>query len=384
MKISRLIESLEQRAPSAFAESWDNVGLLVGDPSWSAQSAVVSIDLTERALLLAERIGARLIVNHHPCIFGRGLSKVTPSSSKGTSDLVYRALEKRIAVYASHTNFDRCALEVPHLISRSMGLKLQGRLNESVRHGEPSALRKMVVFVPRTHAEQVREALAEAGAGEIGNYDSCAFLSSGEGTFRGNDRTRPFLGEPGILERAQEVRLETIYPFARERALLLALRKAHPYEEIAYDLYPVLQSPTPRGLISGLGYGFWGDFERPISFAEFCHRVTQTFQVQSFWSTEPAPRKIQRMAFAAGKGTSLLEAAKSVGCDVFVTGEVGYHGALASKRSGTAVFELGHRESERFFPRVMRGWLRTAGLSKVSVLSFAEQKILTIQGGKSK
>jgi dinuclear metal center YbgI/SA1388 family protein len=384
MKISKVIEALEQRAPSSFAESWDNVGLLAGDPQWSTSSAVVSIDLTERAIEQAERTGARLIVNHHPCIFGRGLSRITPSSSKGAEDLIFRALQKRIAVYATHTNFDRCALEVPQAIASSLDLQLQGRLHESVRQGEPTPLRKLVVFVPRSHVEAVREALAEAGAGEIGNYDSCAFLSEGEGTFRGNDRTRPFLGKAGKLERAQEVRLETVYPAGRERSLLAALRQAHPYEEVAYDLYPVLQNAGPRGLVSGLGYGFWGDFERAISFADFCHRVTQTFQVQGFWSTEPAPRKIQRVGFAAGKGASLLQAAKAAGCDVFVTGEAGYHGALASKRAGTAVLELGHRESERFFPLVVRSWLKTAGLSKVSIVNVAEQKILTTRGGKSK
>lgn len=384
MKIAKLLEALERRAPSSFAESWDNVGLLVGDPQWSTSSAVVSIDLTERALAEAERTGARLIVNHHPCIFGRGLTRITPSSAKGAEDLVFRALQKRIAVYATHTNFDRCALEVPQAIAQGLKLELQGRLMESVRAGEPSPLRKLVVFVPRSHSEQVREALADAGAGEIGHYDSCAFMSTGEGTFRGNDRTRPFLGKPGKLERAQEVRLETIYPAGLERALLLALRQAHPYEEIAYDLYPVLQSPGSKGLVSGLGYGFWGDFSRPISFAEFCHRVTQTFQVQGFWSTEPAPRKVRRVGFAAGKGASLLQAAKAAGCDVFVTGEAGYHGALASKRAGTAVLELGHRESERFFPQVVRDWLKSAGLPKVSIVSVAEQKILTTRGGKSK
>ena len=294
MKIARVIEALELRASSSFAESWDNVGLLVGDPAWSTQSAVVSIDLTERAIAQAERTGARLIVNHHPCIFGRGLSRVAPSSSSGTEDLVYRALQKRIAVYATHTNFDRCALEVPQAISRAMGLRLQGRLHDSVRQGEPTPLRKLVVFVPRSHSEPVRGALADAGAGEIGNYDSCAFLSSGEGTFRGGEGTHPFIGKAGKLERAQEVRLETVYPQGRERAVLAALRKSHPYEEVAYDIYPVLQTPGARGLVSGLGYGFWGEFERPIFFAEFCHRVTQTFQVQGFWSTEPAPRRIHR------------------------------------------------------------------------------------------
>jgi hypothetical protein len=219
-----------------------------------------------------------------------------------------------------------------------------------------------VVFVPETHADRVRDALGQAGAGHIGNYDSCTFATPGEGTFRGSAKTRPFQGKPGRLERASEVRLETILPRGLKKSVLAALRAAHPYEEIAYDLYPLEQGPASLGLVHGLGYGFWGDFPSSKPFPEVTRSVTRGFNANGFVVTQPLPSRIKRIGYVAGKGASFVEAAAAAGCDLFITGEAGYHTALDGARKGMAVLELGHRESEVFFIPTMESWLSKMGL----------------------
>jgi len=355
--VADVVNFLEQRTPSGTAEDWDNVGLLVGDPSIETKGAVVSVDLTFEAIELAIQNGYRLIVNHHPCIFprNRGLSRL----NSGTP--VFEAVQKGIAVVASHTNFDQCSLEVIETISRALHVQPRGRLLESTS----DSLIKLVTFVPTDHLDQVRTALCEAGAGHIGNYDLCTFALQGEGTFRGNEGTQPFIGKPGALETAKETRLETIFPRGMRKTVLSALRKAHPYEEIAYDLYPVEQSAGGKGLVRGLGYGFWGEFPSPRPFSDLTKDVKSLFGINGFWITDPVPSHVSRVGFVAGKGASFVEAASALKCDLFITGEAGYHTSLSGSRQGMTVMELGHRESEKFFVEIMKDWLSGLGIGIV-------------------
>jgi dinuclear metal center YbgI/SA1388 family protein len=381
MSVGDVIRLLEGRAPSGTAESWDNVGLLVGDPAWKTKGAVVAIDLSEEAIETADRLGYRLIVNHHPCIFpkSKGLAKVTAGSGK--SGLVFEAIRRGIAVAAYHTNFDRCALEVAESISKGLGLEPKGRLLDKPME----SLLKLAVFVPLTHFDQVRTAVSEAGAGHIGNYDSCTFSVQGQGTFRGGKGTNPFLGKPGELEATAEVRLETVVPRGLERSIVQAMLKAHPYEEVAYDLYSLEQAPSSVGLVRGLGYGFWGEFSEPKVFSEVLRDVRRLFNVNGYLLTdcEPQPAQtkrtreptIRRVAFAAGKGASVVGAAASIGCDLMITGEAGYHEALAARSSSMRVLELGHTESERFFVKTVHQWLVQSGL-KATELFVRTQKYL--------
>jgi dinuclear metal center YbgI/SA1388 family protein len=365
LTLSNIIAGLNVKAPLGTAESWDNVGLILGDPNWETEGVVVSTDLTSEAIELAVQNKFKLIVTHHPCIFpkSRGMNRIISGS------LVFEAIQKGIAVAAYHTNFDQCALEVVDLITQGLGLKPKGRLIDP----SESALLKLVVFVPESHLEELRAELCKAGAGQIGNYDLCTFGVQGQGTFRGSESTQPFIGKPGKLERAQEIRLETILPKALKAQVLNALFKFHPYEEVAYDLYPLEQAAKGQGLISGLGYGFWGEFHSPKPFSDVAKDVKSLFNIHGFWITSPTPSHVTRVGFVAGKGSSFLEAAHSVECDLYITGEVGYHNALSGSRRGLAVMELGHRESERFFGTVMKNWL--SGMS----LRFVETQMPTQQ-----
>ncbi len=356
--VQEIIDHLESLAPSGAAESWDNVGLLVGDPSWKTKGAIVSIDLTADAIQAALKKKFKLIVTHHPCIFpkGKGPSRINAGP-------VFDALRAGIAVAAYHTNFDQCALEVVEHVSQGLKAQPMGRLVDEP-HG---SLLKLSVFVPITHAESVRAAICEAGAGHIGHYDFCTFATPGEGTFRGGNLTKPFLGKPGILEKANEIRLETVFPKGMEKKILSALFKAHPYEEVAFDLYCLRQSPSAVGLVRGLGYGFWGKFPSPRPFSEVIKDVKSLFNIDGFWLTDPPPARIKKVAFVAGKGASFVEVAAAQGCELFITGEAGYHTALDGMRRGMAVMELGHRESERFFLSTMKGWLSSAKLRAIEL-----------------
>jgi dinuclear metal center YbgI/SA1388 family protein len=364
LSIGDVLRSIESRAPGGSAEEWDNVGLLVGSSKKKVTSAVVSIDLTDAVLDVAIKKKSTLIVNHHPCIFpkSKGLSKVNDLSSP-SSRLVFRAIENGISVIAAHTNFDRCALEVSHTVANGLGLTAQGRLMDQNK----GVLSKLVVFVPKTHVDRVKDAICEAGAGHIGNYDRCTFASEGSGTFRAGPGTSPFLGKPGRLETAKEARLETVFPSGLAHQIVQAVLKSHPYEEVAYDIYPVLQSPGSAGLVPGLGYGFWGEYKSPKPFSEVAKGVKQLFKLDGFWLTSPPPSRVRKLAFVAGKGASFIDAACAVGCDLFITGEAGYHVALDGARKGVAVMELGHRESERFFLTTMEGWLTELGVKTTQV-----------------
>jgi dinuclear metal center YbgI/SA1388 family protein len=379
LKVSEVIGMLEKLAPSGTSEKWDNTGLLAGDPDWETAGAVVSVDLTENAIETAIQQGYRLIVTHHPCIFpkSRGLSRIVRGPKSGISALVFEAIRNGIAVAAYHTNFDQCALEVVKTVSEGLGCQAKGRLIDA---GEGSLL-KLVVFVPASHIEAVRAGLAQAGAGHIGGYDFCTFGTPGEGTFRAGAGTRPYVGKVGQIEKAQEIRLETVFPRGLKKAVLSAMRAAHPYEEVAFDLYPVEQAPSSLGLVRGLGYGFWGEFNSPKPFSDVARSVRDLFSAQAFWLTDPAPTRIKRVAFVAGKGASFLEAASAAGCDLFITGEAGYHTALAGSRLGMSVLELGHRESEIFYISTMESWLSEMGLKTVG-LNIQTQRIVTWRGAQ--
>lgn len=359
-KIQDILDALHVRAPREAAADWDNVGLLVGDPGTRTEAAVVSVDLTEDALALAKKSGAKLIVNHHPCIFtaGGGLSNITPGRPGTLQARVFEALKSGISVVACHTNFDTCAMEVIQAVVDGLGVAPVGRLHDD------ASLLKLAVFVPRTHIEAVRNAVCQAGAGQIGQYDSCTFSSPGTGTFRGLEGTNPFLGKPGKLERAEEERLEVLLPAGLKGQVLSALRASHPYEEIAFDLYEVHQSVPKKGLTRGLGYGFWGELSKPQSLDAVRAAVLKLFKSDGCLVTPAAGQKaIKRIGFVAGKGASFVSAAASAGCDLFVTGEAGYHTALRGAGLGMTVMEIGHVQSELFFNVVMAQWLKEMGLS---------------------
>ncbi len=357
-KIGVILRAFEEWAPTSTAESWDNVGLLAGDEEWETSGALVTIDLTREAIQQCKKLGYRLIIAHHPALFpkNRGLSRLTGSHP------LLEAYSEKIAVFCCHTNFDRCVLEALLPVAEGLGVQPQGRLLDL--SPDSSMPLKLVTYVPETHADSVRQALNEAGAGWIGRYDSCSFQVLGQGTFRGLEGTQPHLGNPGVLEKTPEIRLETVVPQSLRERVTQALLQAHPYEEVAFEFFQI-HSPTKMGApwASGHGYGFWGVFPKPQPFSEIARSVKTLFQIEGYGLTQPVPSAIQKIAFVAGKGAAMMESALRMKVDLLILGEAGYHAALDCRKKGMAVLELGHRQSEAFFSKTVVQWLSRKGIS---------------------
>ncbi len=358
-QIQQLLEVIEMRIPTACAESWDSVGLICGDAAQKLKSVVIGVDLTEQLFATALKKKANLIVIHHPPLFpkGRGITRLVKGRDSDLQTILLKAYEKNICIYVAHTNFDRCALDGMIALAEDLGAVAKARVWEAPEKGE-TLLKKLVTFIPAEHYEKVRDALYEVGCGHIGNYDSCGFGAAGFGNFRALTGATPFVGKLNQLEQAEEIRFETVLVSGMEGVVIDTLKHAHPYEEVAYDLYPVEQSPVMKGLVWGLGYGFVADLKKPISYAEFIKRVKKVFQVESFLTHQSTPKMVRKIAFTPGKGSSFVRSVGKHRVDVYITGEVGYHGSLEAARSGVNVMELGHRESEHYFLKTIAHWCK--------------------------
>jgi len=375
-KIHQLIEVIEMRIPTACAESWDSVGLICGDSAQALKGVVIGVDLTEALFASALKKKANLIIIHHPPLFpkGRGITKLVKGKDSDLNTILLKAFEEKIAVYVAHTNFDRCALDGMIALSDDLGAVAKARVWEAPEEGE-TLLKKLVTYIPTEHYEKVRDALYEVGCGHIGNYDSCGFATAGFGNFRPLDGSNPVQGKVGKFEQVEEIRMETIFVSGMEGIVIDTLKHVHPYEEVAYDIYAVEQSPVMKGLVWGLGYGFVAELKKPVSYAEFVKRVKKVFQVTSFLTHQQEPKMVRKIAFTPGKGSSFIRSVGKHRVDVYITGEVGYHGSLEAARSGVNVMELGHRESEHYFLKTIATWCEEWELPH-SVLDERTQKIV--------
>lgn len=339
MLIKDIIKHIEDLAPLHYQESYDNAGLLVGSPSDETHSALVCLDITEEVLDEAIAEGHQLIIAHHPLIFG-GLKKIN-GKNEGER-CVIKAIRHQIAIYAAHTNLDAVQGGVNTMICHKLGLKNQRSLSPA--KGE---LMKLVVFTPESHAKLVEEALFAAGAGHIGDYDSCAYASSGIGSFRAGENTKPYVGTLGKRHYEKEIRLETIFPKHIQHQLLSTLKKAHPYEEPAYDIYELANS------LDTVGIGLIGELTSPEEEAAFLLRVKNTFHCQTIRHSSLLKKPIKRVAVCGGAGSFLSQAAKRAGADIFITGDLKYHDFFVAEKQ-LVLADIGHFESEQFTQDIFR------------------------------
>jgi dinuclear metal center YbgI/SA1388 family protein len=331
--LSDIVSYLETRAPAALQESYDNAGLQTGEPSQSIEAALLSIDITEEVLEEALAKKANLIITHHPLIFG-GLKRITGSSA--VEKIVIKAIRNHIAILAVHTNLDNAEGGVNSKMAEKLGLS-QCAILQPLK----GKLRKLVTFVPPGHLSIVREAVFDAGAGHIGNYDQCSFNLEGCGTFRGNDHTHPFVGEPGKMHTEKEVRLETIYPEWLEPRIIGALIKAHPYEEVAYDIYCLANS------FDSTGAGMVGNLPSPADEKEFLKTLKETFSIPVIRHSPLLGKPVSRVAVCGGAGSFLLKDAVSAGADFFISGDIKYH-QFFDPAGKIVMADIGHYESEQF------------------------------------
>lgn len=329
--------ALDRLAPPGSKLDFDRVGLQVGDPEAEVTGVVVALDLTPAVLDEAEAAGAGIIVAHHPLLF-KPLAHLTPTDF--VPALAWRLARAGIAFYAIHTNLDVAHGGVSFALAEQLGL-------EDVTFLRPTreALVKVTVFVPESHAEAVREAMAEAGAGRIGDYEACAFALSGTGFFRPTEAADPYQGEAGRLERAPELRLEAEVPRWLLGAVQRAVREAHPYEEVAMDVVPLEQPHTRTGL------GAIGSLPEAMPLSAFLRRTADRLGAEALRYTGDPEASVRRVAVCGGSGSSLLRDALSAGADAYVTADITYHTFFEPLApDGTprmALVDTGHYETER-------------------------------------
>jgi dinuclear metal center YbgI/SA1388 family protein len=352
VRVREIVEAVEQIAPRALAEDWDNVGLQVRDLDGEVDRVLVALTPLPEVFEEAEEVGADFLLFHHPLIF-RALSSVNTASYPG--NLVARAVRGDMTVYAAHTNYDAAPGGVSVALAESLGLS--GPLEILAPRGE---LRKLVVFVPEENADEMADALTEAGAGVIGDYTHCTFRAPGTGTFFGGEGTEPYAGEKGRLERVPELRLETVVPAHAASRAAAAVRAAHPYEEPAFDVYPVDGHPE------GCGYGRVGMLPEPLAPEELREYVSNSLGFPARLVADPEPgRRIGRLAVLGGSGSSFLGEAAASGADAYVTGDLDYHDALLAESLGLVAIDAGHAATE--LPSLEPLAQRLAGLLDVPV-----------------
>ena len=333
MLVSDITRHLEEFAPVQWQESYDNSGLLVGNPSSEVTGVLISVDMTEEVLEEALEKNCNLVISHHPLIFG-GLKKLTGQTS--VERIVEKAIKNEVAIYALHTNLDNVNSGVNRILCEKIGLT-----NLRILSPKNDLLGKLVTFAPEANAAQVRSALFDAGAGQIGNYDSCSFNLEGTGSFRGSGDTNPFVGEKGKLNYEKEVRIEVLYPRIRESRILDALFQSHPYEEVAYDLYPLANE------LPSVGAGMIGELPKKMSEQQFLEHLKNTTGAQCLRHSEKTGRGVMKVAVCGSSGSFLIKKAIAEKADVFVTGDIKYHDFFLAEKK-LIIADVGHYESEQF------------------------------------
>lgn len=333
MNLKEIITYLESLAPLSWQESYDNSGLIVGNPAKEVQCALISLDCTEAVLDEAIRLGCDLIISHHPIVF-KGLKRFNESSY--VERVVMKAIKNDIALYAIHTNLDNFYKGVNAKIAEKLNLK-----NTKVLVPKRGLLKQLEVYVPESHAEALRSALFEVGAGAIGNYAECSFNTKGIGTFKPKECAVPFSGEIGKLHTGEEISVEVIYAQHIEGKVLKAMVANHPYEEIAYTTISLGNE------FQEVGSGMVGELEEPMSERDFLALVKQNLQTEVIRHTPLLNKPIKRVALCGGAGSFLLKNAIDSAADVFITGDFKYH-EFFDAEDKILINDIGHFESEQF------------------------------------
>jgi dinuclear metal center YbgI/SA1388 family protein len=335
--VGDIIRSFETWAPTATAESWDNVGLQLGDPQNGVKRALVALDLTPTVAAEAIEIGVDLVITHHPVIF-RPIRSVRADDLVGS--LLLRLARANIALYSAHTNLDSARGGVSFALAEQLGLRDLAFLAP-----DDGKSVKLVTFVPEGHVETVYRALCEVGAGAIGGYTECAFLTHGTGRFRVPEDGDPMTGSPGSRETTDEVRLEMEVQRSRLATAVAALRSSHPYEEVAFDVMGLENQSMQSGM------GVVGNLEAPLSLADFLQHVAERLLSPGIRYSGNEDKPVFRVAACGGSGSGLTGRALAVGADAFVTGDISYHRhfepLMPDGTAALALVDAGHYETER-------------------------------------
>lgn len=333
MTVRTIISALEELAPPAYQESYDNSGLLVGEPESEVSKVLVSLDCIEFVVDEAIEKGAELIVAHHPIVFG-GLKSLTGKSY--IERVVMKALRNNIAIYAIHTNLDNVMAGVNQKIGERLQLE-----NLKILAPMAQSLFKLAVFVPSSKTDMVMQAMFTAGAGHIGDYADCSFTHEGVGSFRGLEGTNPYVGETGKRHFEKENKVEVVVPKHIKSKVINAMLAAHPYEEVAFDLYRIENANQK------LGAGMVGELKEEMTEMEFLTFVKKALNTAIIRHTAFINKPVKRVAFCGGSGSFLLNNAIGAQADVFITGDFKYH-QFFDADGKIVIADVGHFESEQF------------------------------------
>jgi len=337
MKVKEIAAAVEQIVPLKLAQDWDNVGLLIGGPQQSVKNILLTIDITAGVLAEAKRLKTDLILSYHPVIWD-GLKKIT---TDGPSGIVYELIRSGIAVLSMHTALDSATGGVNDGLAEMIGIK-QGEPIGDYVDSPAGGNYKLVVFIPVDAVEKVADAVFAAGAGAIGNYSHCGFQAQGQGSFLPLEGARPAIGRKGKVEKVAEVRFETIVPAAKLADCIAAMRKAHPYETPAFDCYRLYDEPNKYGL------GRIGRLEKPLRVQEIIQRIKRQTGARAFGIIGRQDRLVRMAAVCAGSCGKIINSVIAIGAELYLTGELKHHQALAAQEAGLTCICLSHTVSERF------------------------------------
>ncbi|WP_029035554.1 Nif3-like dinuclear metal center hexameric protein [Salinimicrobium terrae] len=357
MFVKDVIQEIEKFAPTAYAEGFDNVGLLTGSPNSDVKGILVTLDTLEDVVEEAIEKKCNLIVSFHPIIFS-GLKKLTGSNY--VERTILKAIKNDVAIYAIHTALDNSFKGVNDVICEQLGVH-----NRKILIPQPGTIKKLLTFVPKNDAASVREALFAAGAGTIGNYDHCSFNLIGSGSFRGNDESNPVIGRKGETHYEEEVQMGMTFPKHLEKNILNALFDSHPYEEVAYEIIS-LDNPNQH-----IGMGMIGELEQEVEEEAFLKQVKETFGSGCIRHSSLLGKPIKKVAVLGGSGSFAINKAMAVGADIFITADLKYHDFYKAEQR-LVLADVGHYESEQYTKTLLTSFLKKKFANFAVVLSNTE------------
>ncbi|MBI1221922.1 MAG: Nif3-like dinuclear metal center hexameric protein [Bacteroidetes bacterium] len=355
MILREIIAYLEKIAPPSLQETYDNSGLLVGNREMEITRALICLDSIPEVIDEALEKGANLVIAHHPIVFN-GLKRFNGSTH--VEQAVIKAIKNDIAIYAIHTNLDNV---LQNGVNQKIAEKL-GLTDTRILEPKIGILRKLSVFCPDSHAEQVRMALFKAGAGKVGNYDACSFNLQGDGSFRALEGAKPYVGEIGKIHWEPEIRMEVVFPDYLQNAILRAMFRTHPYEEVAYDIVKLENS------WSAVGSGLIGDLPEEMSPQEFLEHIKVRMNIPMIRYTDSIHKKLKKVALCGGSGSFLLQRAISQDAQVFLSSDFKYHQFFESEKK-IMIADVGHYEGE-YFTIELLGHLLTENFPTFAVIFY--------------
>lgn len=342
MIVQDVINQLEELAPTTYAEDFDNVGLLIGDKNMDVQGILVTLDTLEAVVDEAIEENCNLIVSFHPIIF-KGLKKLTGKTY--VERVVQKSIKHDIAIYAIHTALDNALQGVNDMICNRLELK-----NKRILIPQAATIKKLTTYVPKPEAESLRTALFDAGAGSIGNYDSCSFNNEGYGTYRGNENSTPTRGEQGSLHTEEETQISVTFPKHLESKILQTLFKAHSYEEVAYEVL------TLENRNQNIGMGMVGELSTEMDAEAFLSHLKNKMHTPCIRHSIFPEKPIKKVAVLGGSGSFAIQAAKASGADAFITADLKYHDFFSAENK-ILLADIGHYESEQFTKNLLVAYL---------------------------